>query len=72
MPVQGEGAAVKIAAALDLVNARAARFGGIDVLIVGRGGGSLEDLWAFNEEPVARAIHRSAIPVPWYQIEITD
>lgn len=57
--VQGEGAATEIAAAIDLLNTR----GGYDVLIVGRGGGSLEDLWAFNEEPVARAIARSAIPI---------
>ncbi len=59
VPVQGEGAAAAIAGALDEFN----RMGGVDVLIVGRGGGSLEDLWAFNEEAVARAIHRSAIPV---------
>jgi exodeoxyribonuclease VII large subunit len=57
--VQGAGAAEEIAAALDLFNARA----DMDVLIVGRGGGSLEDLWPFNEEVVARAIARSAIPV---------
>ncbi len=57
--VQGAGAAVEIAAALDLFNRR----GDMDVLIVARGGGSLEDLWAFNEEGVARAIARSAIPV---------
>lgn len=57
--VQGEGAAEEIAAGIDLLNER----GGLDVLIVGRGGGSLEDLWAFNEEPVARAIARSALPV---------
>lgn len=57
--VQGEGAAAEIAAAIDLLNAR----GGIDVMIVGRGGGSLEDLWCFNEEAVARAIARSAVPV---------
>jgi exodeoxyribonuclease VII large subunit len=57
--VQGEGAAEEIAAAVDLLNAQ----GGYDVLIVGRGGGSLEDLWAFNEEVVARAIARSRIPV---------
>nr|WP_279342365.1 exodeoxyribonuclease VII large subunit [Geotalea sp. SG265] len=57
--VQGEGAAEEIAAAVDDFN----RYGKIDVMIVGRGGGSLEDLWAFNEEIVARAIHRSAIPV---------
>lgn len=57
--VQGEGAAREIAAAIDLLNRR----GGIDVMIVGRGGGSLEDLWCFNEECVARAIERSDIPV---------
>jgi exodeoxyribonuclease VII large subunit len=57
--VQGEGAAVEIAAALDLLNAR----GGLDVIIAGRGGGSIEDLWCFNEEIVARAIARSRIPV---------
>ena len=57
--VQGEGAAEEIAAAIDALNA----FGGFDVLIVGRGGGSLEDLWAFNEEVVARAIARSRAPV---------
>jgi len=57
--VQGEGAAQEIASAIDDLN----RVGNIDVMIVGRGGGSLEDLWAFNEEVVARAIHRSAIPV---------
>ena len=57
--VQGEGAAQEIAAAIDLLNAR----GGVDVLIVSRGGGSLEDLWCFNEEVVARAIARSRIPV---------
>jgi exodeoxyribonuclease VII large subunit len=57
--VQGEGAAGEIASAIDEFN----RFGKVDVLIVGRGGGSLEDLWAFNEEVVARAIHKSAIPV---------
>jgi exodeoxyribonuclease VII large subunit len=57
--VQGNTAAVQIAAAIDDLN----QVGGIDVLIVGRGGGSLEDLWAFNEEIVARAIYRSEIPV---------
>jgi len=57
--VQGEGAAAEIAAAIDGFNER----GGMDVLIVGRGGGSLEDLWCFNEEVVARAIARSRIPV---------
>jgi exodeoxyribonuclease VII large subunit len=57
--VQGAGAAGEIAAAMDLLNAR----GEFDVLIVGRGGGSLEDLWCFNEEAVVRAIVRSKIPV---------
>jgi exodeoxyribonuclease VII large subunit len=59
VPVQGAGAGQKIAAAIGHANARAE----CDVLIVGRGGGSLEDLWAFNEEVVARAIHGSPIPV---------
>jgi len=62
VPVQGEGAAGKIAAALRDVNRRNAKLK-LDVLIVGRGGGSLEDLWAFNEEPVARAIFESEIPI---------
>jgi exodeoxyribonuclease VII large subunit len=57
--VQGEGAAAEIAAGIADLN----RHGTADVLIVGRGGGSLEDLWAFNEETVARAIAASAIPV---------
>ena len=57
--VQGEGAAQEIAAAIADANEHAVA----DVLIVGRGGGSLEDLWAFNEECVARAIYQSAIPV---------
>ena len=57
--VQGEGSASEIAEAIADQN----RLGVADVLIVGRGGGSLEDLWAFNEEVVARAIHASAIPV---------
>lgn len=59
VPVQGEEAALHIPAALDAMN----RQGEVDVIIVGRGGGSLEELWAFNEEAVARAIHRSHIPV---------
>lgn len=57
--VQGEGAAASIVEAIRRFNDRAAA----DVLIVGRGGGSIEDLWAFNEEPVARAVAASAIPV---------
>ena len=60
VPVQGIGSADKIAQAIAAVNRLAAP---IDVLVVGRGGGSLEDLWAFNEEPVVRAIHASRIPV---------
>jgi exodeoxyribonuclease VII large subunit len=60
--VQGEGAAAKIAAALRDINRRNKKFK-LDVLIIGRGGGSLEDLWAFNEEVLARAIFDSQIPV---------
>jgi len=61
--VQGEGAAEEIAGAIRDLNRRREQLGGIDVLIVGRGGGSLEDLWAFNEEIVARAIFASQIPI---------
>jgi exodeoxyribonuclease VII large subunit len=63
--VQGEGAAEEIAEGIADLNrfSATAPENAIDVLIVGRGGGSLEDLWAFNEEPVARAIFQSAIPV---------
>ncbi|MCG3169695.1 MAG: Exodeoxyribonuclease 7 large subunit [Pseudomonadales bacterium] len=62
--VQGEGAAAQIAAAIASANRWAATLDPpLDVLIVGRGGGSLEDLWAFNEEIVARAIHASTLPV---------
>jgi exodeoxyribonuclease VII large subunit len=57
--VQGDGAAREIAAGIEDLN----RFGAVDVIIAGRGGGSLEDLWAFNEEIVARAIYSSAAPV---------
>jgi exodeoxyribonuclease VII large subunit len=57
--VQGEGAAERVAAAIDALNAH----GAAEVIVVARGGGSLEDLWAFNEEPVARAIARSHLPV---------
>ncbi len=59
VPVQGKEAALAISRAIDDFN----EYKNVDVLIVGRGGGSLEDLWAFNEEVVARAIDRSKIPV---------
>lgn len=59
VPVQGDDAAPSIVRAIEIANQRAE----CDVLIVGRGGGSLEDLWAFNEESVARAIHASRLPV---------
>lgn len=62
VPVQGEGAAEKIAAALRDINRRNRKLR-LDVLIVGRGGGSLEDLWTFNEEVLARAIYDSQIPI---------
>jgi exodeoxyribonuclease VII large subunit len=57
--VQGEGAAREIATGIAELNQN----GAVDVIIVGRGGGSLEDLWAFNEEAVARAIYASTAPV---------
>src|ERR1700704_4719323 len=57
--VQGEGAASEVARALAAI----VKVPGIDVVIVGRGGGSVEDLWAFNEEAVARAIVASPVPV---------
>ncbi|NQT37562.1 MAG: exodeoxyribonuclease VII large subunit, partial [Planctomycetes bacterium] len=58
--VQGQGAAEEIAAAIETVNRLATP---VDCLVVTRGGGSLEDLWAFNEEPVVRAVAASRIPV---------
>src|SRR6266850_2846034 len=68
--VQGEGSAQEVARAIEFLNdfhARALSEGridaGIDVMIVGRGGGSIEDLWTFNEEVLARAIRSSTIPV---------
>ena len=59
VPVQGEGAGKKIADAINLMNERNLA----DIIIVARGGGSLEDLWPFNEEIVARAIYNSELPV---------
>ncbi len=59
MRVQGEGASAEIAEGIKYFN----REKNVDVVIVGRGGGSLEDLWAFNEEEVARAIYQSRIPI---------
>lgn len=59
VPVQGEGAAERIARAIEDLNRRYRA----DLLVLCRGGGSVEDLWAFNEERLARAIHASAIPV---------
>ncbi len=57
--VQGEGAASEIVEGIETFN----RLKNVDLIIIGRGGGSLEDLWAFNEEPVARAIYASEIPL---------
>ncbi|MHC4321947.1 MAG: exodeoxyribonuclease VII large subunit [Planctomycetota bacterium] len=68
--VQGEGAAQEIAEAITELN----NYSDIDVIITGRGGGSLEDLWAFNEEIVARSIYNSKIPVisaVGHEIDIT-
>lgn len=57
--VQGQGAAEEIAAGIRYMNGRR----DIDVIIIGRGGGSIEDLWAFNEEVVARAVYASELPL---------
>jgi len=68
--VQGEGAAQEIAEAITELN----KFSDMDVIITGRGGGSLEDLWAFNEEVVARSIYNSRIPIisaVGHEIDIT-
>ena len=59
VPVQGEGAGLKIAKAIKVMNEKKLA----DVIIIARGGGSLEDLWPFNEEVVARAIYESELPV---------
>lgn len=61
--VQGDGAAAEIAAAIRLLNKWKTSAEHLDLILVARGGGSLEDLWAFNEEAVARAIFDSALPV---------
>ncbi len=61
--VQGEGSAEEVAKAIEQFNRHSLEDGRVDVLIVGRGGGSLEDLWAFNEERVVRAVYASAIPI---------
>ncbi len=61
--VQGEAAAGQIAEAIQMVNHVRLQSESVDLLIVGRGGGSLEDLWAFNEEQVVRAIVASRVPV---------
>jgi len=57
--VQGDHAAASVVRAIELANEKQ----GVDVLIIGRGGGSIEDLWAFNEEAVARSIHASRLPI---------
>ena len=59
VPVQGSGAEIKIAEAIEKMNKEKLA----DIIILGRGGGSLEDLWPFNEEIVARAIYKSEIPI---------
>jgi exodeoxyribonuclease VII large subunit len=63
VPVQGDGTAQRIAQAIGEINKIAARVGGVDVILLARGGGSLEDLWEFNAEVVARAIVASKIPI---------
>jgi exodeoxyribonuclease VII large subunit len=63
VPVQGEGAAERIADMLTRLSSPRSRCGKVDAIILARGGGSLEDLWEFNEEIVARAIAASRIPV---------
>ena len=63
VPVQGDGAADKIASTIRHVNLCVDRIGGVDVILLARGGGSLEDLWCFNEEVVARAVAASRIPI---------
>jgi exodeoxyribonuclease VII large subunit len=63
VPVQGEASGEKIAQAIGHLSRQADRVGGVEVILLARGGGSLEDLWAFNEEVVARAVAASRIPI---------
>jgi exodeoxyribonuclease VII large subunit len=63
VPVQGEGSGAQIAETIAHLNRHKANIGGIDLIVLSRGGGSLEDLWSFNEEIVARAIAASRIPI---------
>lgn len=63
VPVQGDGAGQRIASALTQINRNAGQLGGVDLILLARGGGSLEDLWEFNAETLARAIVASNIPI---------
>jgi exodeoxyribonuclease VII large subunit len=63
VPVQGDGSGPKIAEAIRSLNKSRAALGGIDLIVLARGGGSYEDLWGFNDESLARAVRASAIPV---------
>jgi exodeoxyribonuclease VII large subunit len=63
VPVQGQGSAPQIAQAIAHLNRHKTDIGGVDLIVLSRGGGSLEDLWSFNEEIVARAIAASRIPI---------
>src|SRR5690606_38112769 len=61
--VQGQGSAEELRTALERVNRREGVLEDVDVILLTRGGGSLEDLWSFNDEALARAIHASPLPV---------
>jgi exodeoxyribonuclease VII large subunit len=63
VPVQGDGAADRISHAIGFINNKTQQLGGVDLIILARGGGSLEDLWEFNSETLARAIVASQIPI---------